>query len=299
MHPQTYPEMNVSSLCKLCNSLLFFGALLAVGFGQTYHYQSAALNPTLSFVHSVSTYTTLTSSSATGGSGGYQISVNPSALTLNFDLLSVSTQAAQIVQTQSFTVGFGAAKTVVTTINIDSLNLSFSNLNGSHSLSPASGGVYNISDTFNLQNGGNWLVGLHLSGGITGSLTGSYTIQGPTQSASGTFTQPILFENNWLQNNSILASTLPSGLDTNGYPDQVSFTNALSFALHLKPQTSNFVSGTVDGVAVQTGIQYFALSVPAAGVTLAAVPEPSTYAAIAGVIALVVGVWKRRGARKG
>jgi hypothetical protein len=218
-------------------------------------------------------------------SAGQQVTVNPTSQTLVFDKFQINTAPLTISKSLSVTVGFGQVKNYTLTLAFDAKVFEFNDGGVSHALSPSLNGKYDILGTGN----GNYVTPV---GG--GNLTGSYTVNGPTQTAVGTFSVPI---------NVYSYMMVPTILDASSYPSKLTLTrNDTQFHAFFDfasggQSNVNFIDRTVDGQSIVWGFSETYISGSFGEVTsgaLAAIPEPSTYATIIGSILLVFGIWKRR-----
>ena len=270
----------------------------------TYTYSGAATGAdAITITGSTTTFSSTTTVTAAGATKAYQISVNPSTLRLGFDTTAITTTApSSLVQTQSITPGFGQpSQNYTATISINAINLSVANISGvnAYSLAAGSSGIYKIEGAENWNGGEFGFRGyLGLTGTITGTVSGTWTIQGPTESASGSFDQSLSFLNYY--------NYLPALIDTSSYPSYLTFapiesggffTRSESYNFYFGLASQDFATATVDGVTISTGISQVQMSLAGTGFNLTAVPEPSTYAAIFGVCVLGLAVYRRRQCR--
>lgn len=278
---------------------LFIVAGNVMGQATTYSYEgavSAPFNSSIRFIlDTTGTFTGYTDQSFTLARHGFEVTVDPNALTARFDEFRLTTSGITFNRTEALTVGFGQTKTFNLTLNFDPLLLRWGENNSvSHSLSAGSNGDYKVAG---LEPG---LSAFYASG----NLTGSYTIAGPTQTVTGTFSRAVQLD----PGNS--GGFVGDRIGTSGYPGSLtvgSSTDSPTYyvANFVVAGGPNFISETVDGVSISTGVY----RVYASGITdassqrlsfsqgeLAAIPEPSTYAVIAGALALIgVAVQRARG----
>lgn len=292
-----------AKLTALFSALLLQAASLHAQFA-TYSYSGAATGAdAVTIAGSTTTFTNATSVTAAGATKAYQVSVNPNTLRLGFDTTAITTVApSSLVQNQSITPGFGQpSKAFTATISINAINLTVANVSGvnAYSLAAGSSGIYKIEGAENWNGGEFGFRGyLGLTGTITGTVSGTWTIQGPTESASGSFDQSLSFLNYY--------NYLPALIDTSSYPSYLTFapiesggffTRSESYNFYFVLASQDFATATVDGVTISTGISQVQMSLAGTGFNLTAVPEPSTYAAIFGVCALGLAVYRRRQCR--
>ncbi len=174
----------------------------------------------------------------TVASAGQQITVDPTALTLSFDGFQILTAPLTISKQIQITAGFGQVKTYNLSLNFYAKVFSFNDGGAAHSLSPTTGGNYEILNTGNL-------------GYVTpvggASLTGTYSVTGPTQSATGSFNVPI---------NGYSYMMVPNTLNTSSYPDRLtlSHSNGYFYTSFNFPQGGSsgvdFIDATVDGATM-------------------------------------------------
>lgn len=265
----------------------------------TYSYSGPATSPDLVRIVASSSgtfNTTPVSTDAAGLTKGIQITVNPTDLKLTFDKTTLLTTApSSLVQTQNVSVGFGQTKSFTATISLDAINLSIGNATangvGYNALTAASGGDYDIESTLNYPPG--LIMGyLGLSGSISGNLTGTYTIQGPTETATGSFDVPL----SWLN----YYNYQPQTLSTDGFPSTLALSGSFSAAFNywFTPTTENFINATVDGVQISTGIdqvklQFVTDDFALTPGSLSSIPEPSTYVVVFGLTVFGFTVFRR------
>lgn len=163
----------------------------------------------------------------------FEVTVDPINLTMTLDEVIGNLILPQVQNTQFYTTGFTTVTSVTTTINFDPL--SFTLLpNLSQAISPIDGNPVPLYSTayYEYQD----------SDPLT--LTGNYTVTGPTQSTSGTFSIPI-----------IGGFYITYGtLETAAYPNSLVFdSNDALFAL---AGSSTLFTATVDGqvIAPSAGI---------------------------------------------
>ena len=122
------------------------------------------------------------------------------------------------------------------------------------------------------------------------SLTGSYMVTGPNGTYSGQILSDI---------SSVIYYHFAPRLDSFGYPETLSFESNYDFLFGL---SNNLFSTTIDGRAISIGISQLQVTGEIGNVgsrllftqgSLAAIPEPTTYATIAGLVVLVFGALRR------
>lgn len=238
---------------------------------------------------------------------GFQITVNPTALTLTFDSLQLATAPFTISRTSTITVGFGQTKTFTETYAVNPIRWTLSD---SHveTLTPAQDGNYNIVASFYSPPLVYDIADAYISGSALA--TGTYSIQGPTETVSGSFSQTLTAAAHL----PFSAVYLPTILDTSNYPHSLDLGAVgdhfwFSFVSGTLP-----ISTTVDGVSIQTGLgsagsafnQFLQAIVYTSNSTtpislyqgslapLTLVPEPASAALVAGSSGLAVAWFFRR-----
>ena len=223
-------------------------------------------------------------------SAGMQVSVDPTALNLQFQTFRFQSNAVTLSRNVAVTAGFGITKNYNIQLALDPITYQISDNVSSHGLLPTTGGNYDIQDTGNLN---------YVTAFSTSAITGSYTILGPTETATGSFSM-IPSGTNYM--------IVPNVVNTNNYPTELVFSHSnnqfytffdfLSGASeHLTPITNDnyFFNRIVDGENISWGfwrMQFsgtFGTTTPGA---LAPIPEPSTWAVIS-VGALLVFARRR------
>lgn len=237
---------------------------------------------------------------------GFQITVDPTAQTLSFDEVRVQTAAFTISRTSTITVGFGQTKTFTETLNVNPMVWSASD---SHieTLVPGVNGAYTIqgvdtSFSYLSSDPASYVTG-------SATATGTYTITGPTQTVTGSFSQTLNATGEM-----ILGSATefhgPVTLGTSNYPATLELGgSASSYFIFSFVNTDLPISDVVDGTSIQTGLGgsgfgennntiFFDTvytntnSVPlslTAGTLPTAVPEPAAIAAWLGALAFAGG----------
>jgi hypothetical protein len=182
----------------------------------------------------------------------------------------------------NYTVGIGHTVPIHTTITIDSISLSSRNCR-LFSLTPGLDGRYKVDhDKLRLDD--------------SFILNGSYSIVGPTQEATKSFSLPYTLPSNtflfpWFE------------LDTTNYPSTLSTTAWKQNPMTYNDQTINSAyasqfNAVVDGASVGINIQWVSIRLDN-NITLTSVPEPSTLIpSLAGAIGLMVCKWCRPRHRK-
>lgn len=185
-----------------------------------------------------------------------------------FDRVHFQPQAADASRPRTFTVG-GESRTLTLSIHVDPLVFDLIKPKVSN-LTLSSGSVYQASPR------------VTISDFVSTPVTGSYSITGPTETVSGNFS---------------IALPTRSGdafyrVDLTGAPTSATLSPG---ALTASTTTANgsIFSGTVDGVAVNFGLNRYFVDV-ASPLTLALtesnreVPEPSTLAVVGGLAGLTL-----------
>lgn len=231
-------------------------------------------------------------------SAGMQASVDAAALTLEYQTFRIQSAATTLSRNVSITSGFGATKNYNLKLNLDPVIYQITDGVPSHGLSAATGGNYTIQNTGNL----NYVTAI-----TTTTVTGSYTIVGPTETVTGTFAIPASGTNYMIVPDTINTSNFPAQLTFSHTNNQFhTFLDFLSGAsVHLTPTTNDnyFINTTVDGENVTWGFWRmhfsgnFGTTSPGA---LAAIPEPGIYAGMSiGALFLVTVFARRRGRDSG
>ena len=168
-----------------------------------------------------------------------EATVDPSALTLTYDAMTITVTNLTIGFTNDFTAGFGQVSRMETILVFDPILCHATNL-GTWRLTPGMDGVYQIAMNLGLPN--------QLFPDLT--LSGQYRIRGPTETVSGTFALP------FAQSDS--NARFPNyDLDTAGYPQQLvlvpdDYYNVLSFG---NGRYGTDFSGTVDGIRIDMDLR--------------------------------------------
>lgn len=191
-----------------------------------------------------------------------EASIDPAGPQITFDKYEIVMKPFTTTLTDSFPVGLGNNVTVKTTINFDQIVSDVDNW-GPMTLTPESGGVYSIT----------WP---SLPTAMTTTVTGSYTVEGPTETKSGTFSKELRPH----------TATPPArwSLNATDYPSSVTLMNdnTLQWNATYEPY---LITETVDAldVSVSMGGRYALF-----GDTVLSVPEPASLAMLGlGGLALI------------
>ena len=206
----------------------------------------------------------------------YDLVVDPAALTAVFTSARFEYAAATIQQTTEFTVGFGPAITVLTTINFESGSFTFFDPS-IRALTPGVGGIFNIG------------AGEAGSQSVSGHFSGTFSIQGPTETVSGSFSVSDFTSQ----------LVLPNKLDTSLYPSELRLIDdSASGVMGAHFVNENFIIGTVDGITINTGISAFDLlgryNLTLSAGSLASIPEPAHIGLLTALGSLAAGLCRRR-----
>lgn len=201
-----------------------------------------------------------------------QITADPTALTIQLDELRINTGQLTTSYTESINTGFGRANDYTVTLTFAAQTIDMFGLGNTYALTPVGSGQYSFtSSNEHVFSPANILV--------------DYSVQGPTQSASGTFDFPSYFDT------AIGGSQGTAFLNTINYPTQLQ-SSAAFYSENNNVQTAPTVDGAQ--VPIQFGGVFPFTDVTMTPGSLAAVPEPSTYASIVGAAALGFAAIRRR-----
>lgn len=227
---------------------------------------------------------------------GIQIDVDPTALTLNYDLIQYQTSATTTSFSENLSSGFGTSSQYQITLVFSPMTIDFESAAGDPDLlSPGSTGTYHVvgnATASGLDNGLNNRTAISSAGFGTNVLAGIYTVAGPQTTINGTFNLPIgaPWQNSMTQ----------ADLATSGYPSSLAMTFPANSGELMEFQTDlTFVDRFVDGAEVKVSENVI---VPSAGsdamspgVLVSDAPEPSTVQLLGlGAVLCFVGLLRRR-----
>lgn len=200
-------------------------------------------------------------------------------LNLTFDSIRVDVPQTTVSKTTAITVGLGQTVPVTTTVTFNPFTIIYDGTQA-QALTAGAGGLFSIASATSLD----WL---------PFSLSGSYTVTGPTEGFSGTFQTPVISPSGGL------GLTGWGTFNSNGYPDTAALQSS-RFGPS-SPRWVNFgdiVDNTVNGAHVTAGVSQLSLSgLGGLNGTIAltkAVPEPSAICLLIAGVSIVGSRRKRR-----
>lgn len=251
-----------------------FGTFVSNAAAQNIDYVStlgsfdSTLTASLRYSVAAVTRTATVSSDVTGFA---RLTVNPTNETVAFSEINLNTVAMSFQDILPITSGFGQVQNYTISLNFQPVSFWLSDGPETHGLTPLLNGDYALQNA-------STLAASNLA------LLGTYSVAGPTETLTGSFIK---------LPSGLGALQLPETFHTMGYPEVLSFSDSeISGAFPFQGVFQDIFSLVVDGRTVEmdlTDVSYRALFS-----SFTPIPEPSTYALLAGLAVFGGVVWRKR-----